>query len=367
MSRCKGVLLAALLVFFAVTSGFTAEDSSWWLISPKLLEHAKLKIRWQNKLPLKKSEHLARLVILGEHLYAFSSRNYMVSLNPENGDMMFGRSVAPAGFAIVGLQRYENELISIIGNRLVELDAKSGKELRCKHPGFGLVCPAVRNNSFFYLAGTDRRLHALQADDMVKVYEAAAQNDSMITSILAEDNLVVFATDAGNVIGVRPDRAVQLWQFDAAGGIVGPIVKEESSLFFASKDTNVYRVEMAGPGSVRLIWKCQTDAVLDKAPRLTAKVVYQQVGVKGLVAIDKKSGRILWQLAEGVDLLAEAQDKAYVITKLKTLAVMDNIHAKMLYSVNFAPVSRYAANTRDARIYIASRDGRVACLISAEE
>jgi len=64
----------------------------------------------------------------------------------------------------------------------------------------------------------------------------------------------------------------------------------------------------------------------------------------------------------GVDLLAEANGKAYVITNVGTLVVMDNKKAKQLYSVNFANVSRYAANVADSKIYIGDKAGRVACL-----
>jgi len=86
------------------------------------------------------------------------------------------------------------------------------------------------------------------------------------------------------------------------------------------------------------------------------------VGDKGLIAIDKKSGRILWQLPEGNDLLAEAAGKAYAITNLGTLAVMDNKKGKQLYSINLAEASKYVANVKDAMIYVADDDGRIACL-----
>jgi len=61
-------------------------------------------------------------------------------------------------------------------------------------------------------------------------------------------------------------------------------------------------------------------------------------------------------------LLAEATGKAYIITSKRTLAVMDNNNAKKLYVVNFADVSNHAANTADSKIYIADKQGLVACL-----
>jgi len=95
---------------------------------------------------------------------------------------------------------------------------------------------------------------------------------------------------------------------------------------------------------------------------VTQQVVYQSVPRKGLTAIDKQSGQFMWSVPGGVDLLAEAKDRAYVITKNRTLVVMDNLSSKKLYSVNFAEVTRHTANITDSKIYIADEHGRIACL-----
>jgi outer membrane protein assembly factor BamB len=291
----------------------------------------------------------------------------MVSLNRENGKMVFGGIVAPDGLPVTGMQLHGDELNSTIGTKLVEIDPNSGTVLKIFDVGFASSCPAARNSSYFYLGGSDNRLHALRAEDMVQIFEVAARNDSIITSILAHDISVIFGTDAGNVISITPDRPRKLWQFDAAGGIAGPIVRDGMSLFFASKDTNVYRVDMVGlPERTQLVWKYQTAGVLEKEPRITQEVVYQHVPRKGVTAIDKENGTFLWSVPGGVDLLAEAKGRAYVITKNSVLVVMDNLSAKRLYSINFAEVSRYTANIVDSKIYIADERGRIACLQPVE-
>ncbi len=363
--RCRLVLLVSLLVLCAAASNIAAEDGSRWLVSPELLEHAGLKLLWQSELPMKKTESLERLFVLGNCVYALSERNYMVCLSSEKGNVIFSRPFAPLGFPVLGLELYEDELISVIGGRLIEINAEFGTERKATRVEFGIACPAARNSSYFYLGGTDRRMHTLRAEDKVQVFEVAAENDSMITSIVADEDFVVFGTDAGNVISITPDAPRRLWRFDAADSIVGPIVRDGESLFFASKDTNIYRVDVvyrANTSTKKLVWKYQTAAVLDKAPRVTGGVVYQYVRYKGLEAIDKKSGKFMWQVPEGVDLLAESAGKAYVIAKKGKLVVMDNKKAKRLYSVNFARVSRYVANVADSRIYIADKAGRVACI-----
>jgi len=379
--KCKFVLLVSLLVLCVVQNSFAAQGGSpaasrraskprrdgQWLVSPKLLEHAKLKILWENKLPIKKAESLEQLLIFGNRIFAISDRNYTVSLNRENGNMIFGKVVAPEGLPVVGLKLYGDELISIVGTKVIVIDPDSGAQRKAIDVGFSIVCPAARNSSYFYLSGVDKRLHVLRAEDKVQIFEVSADNESMITSIIADESSVIFATAAGNVISIMPNRPMRLWQFDAAGGIAGPIIKDGISLFFASKDTNVYRVDIVGlPLRKQLAWKYQTAGVLENAPRITRGVVYQHVPGKGVTAIDKGGGTPLWSVPGGVDLLAEAMDKAYVITKNRTLVVMDNLSEKKLYSVNFAEATRYAANIVDSKIYIADEQGRIACLQPVE-
>jgi outer membrane protein assembly factor BamB len=363
MVKFRIVLLLTLLIFCNAANCIAAESGSQWLVSPKLLEHSDLKIFWENKLPIKSSESLERLFILGNRIYALSDRNYMVSLHKEKGHVIFSKSIVASGFPVVGLSLYKEELFSIVGNELVEINPEFGTKLSGKRLAFGIVCPAARNSSYFYLGGVDRRMHVLRADNKVQVFEVAAENDSLITSIVADENFVVFGTNAGDVISITPGGPKQLWRFNAADSIAGEIVRDVQSLFVASKDTNVYRISVR---TGRLIWKYQTAAMLERGPRVGKNVVYQYVRDKGLAAIDKGSGELIWQWAEGVDLLAEAGSKAYVITNTGKLVVMDNKRAKHLYSVNFAGVSRYAANSADSKIYIADEAGRIACLEPVE-
>ena len=372
MLRCRLVVLVSLLVLCGSLSCATKEVSPeksgakrfvfQRFVSPELLEYANLKVEWENKLPIKTNERLERLFILGNRIYALSDRNYMVSLNRGKGNVVFSKPFAPAGFIMLGLEHYKDELISILGSKLVELSPEFGTELRSKPLGFGVTCPATRNSSYFYVAGADMRLRTLRAKDKVKLFEVATKKP--ITSIVADDGFVVFATDAGNVVAMAPDRPKQLWRFDAADGIVGPIVRDGKSLFIASKDTYVYKLNVRN--GTTPVWKYQTEAVLDTCPRVTREVVYQYARYKGLSAIDKKSGNFIWQLREGTDLLAEANGKAYVITNVGTLVVMDNKKAKRLHSVDLAGVSRYAANVADSKIYIADEAGQIVCLRPVE-
>jgi outer membrane protein assembly factor BamB len=340
-----------------------AEDNSRWLVPRSQVASTDLKIVWQFNLPLSDSETLDRLLVAGNRLYALSSRNELTCFNRVDGNRVFSSVVAPAGLPLTGLEYYKGKLMTVVGSELVEIDAESGVNKSLVNITGGVICPAVRNDSFFYVAGSDKRLHMFKADDKVQVPEIAADNGSLITTVLAEEDFVVFGTEDGNVVSIAVGKPAKLWQFDAPGAIAGAIVRDAKSLYFACRNTNVYRLELS---SGRLLWKYQIQAIPDTAPQPGKKVLYQRMPDIGLVALDKETAKPLWEVPGGMGLLSESGDKAFVVTKAGVLVVMDNVKKKQLYSVDIGQAVKYATNTADSRIYIADTKGRIACLQPAQ-
>jgi outer membrane protein assembly factor BamB len=360
--RQEGWLLVAIQLLWLGAAAIRAEDTSYWLISKDLLDHAKLTLIWQNTLPVKKGEKFEMMTLLDKRLYMRTDRNYTWAIDTNDGKIVFSRSIAPAHFPILGWTSYNDRLICVIDNQLVELDIHTGLQQRVSDLELSIVAPPVRNSRFFYIGAADDRLHVFRAKDMVRIFKVAAENDSLVTTILADEEMVVFGTDAGNLIALMADAPRKLWEFKAVEAIAGSIVRDGNSFYFADADTNLYKVDAVEPTKAVLAWRCQMEAILDRSPVVTPGAVYQYAHGRGLTAVDKQSGKALWSLPRGLDLLAESAGKAYVITESNTLAVMDNASGRELYWVNFAAVTNHATNTVDARIYVADPQGRVACL-----
>jgi outer membrane protein assembly factor BamB len=353
-----------LASLFIVAPLLLAKDDSRWLVPRSRVAPTDLKIVWQFNLPLSASETLDRLVVTDNRLCALSSRNYLTCLNRTDSKVVFTILVAPTGLPVVGLESYKGEMVTMVGDKLIIINAESGVEKTPTRITCGTTCPVVRNDSFFYVAGSDKCIHVLKADNKVQVFEVAADNGSPITTVLAEEDFIVFATEAGNVVSVAAGRPAKLWQFDAPAAIAGAIVRDANSLYFACRDTNIYRLELS---SGHLLWKYQMQAIPDTAPQPGKKVVYQRIPGVGLIALDKETAqKPLWQVPDGMGLLAESGDKAFVITKAGVLVAMDNTKAKKLYSVDIGQPVKYATNSTDSMIYIADAKGRLACLQPAQ-
>jgi outer membrane protein assembly factor BamB len=332
------------------------------MVSKELLDHAGLDVLWRATLPLLNKETIDTMIVLDDRLYIRSSRNYVWSMDWETGKPVFARSIAFHDLLVVGWTAYHDRLIAVINNQIVELDKNTGVQQRAGDPGIGVVAPVARNSEYFYVPGGDRRLHAFKASDMVGVFNGGVSKNPMITSVWADDEAVVVGTDGGNVMAMAIDMPKRLWQFNAAGPIVGQVVHNANSFYFASKDTDVYRIDQVGSTRVSFVWRYQTQAILDRGPRVTSSAVYQYALYRALNAIDKESGTALWVLPEGLDLLSEAGHRAYVLTKNNTLAVMDNAAGKCVCCANVGVVAKYAPNVADGKIYIADDRGHVLCL-----
>ena len=357
-----GVVLVGFLLFFVQGC---AKEAQWLeidpanLVSQSLLKAGNFEKVWENKLPLKQFENLTELRVVGNRVYVLSAQNYVFALNKAKGTIVFSRPLSAPGMPMVGLELYDDKLFSLIGNRLVEIDPEFGKEISFRNLVFNITCPAVRNDRYFYIAGSDSRLHALRSKDKVQVFEASSGKSSLITSMVADDNFLVFATDAGDVKSITANGPKRLWSFKAGQAVVGPIVRQGRWLFVASGDTNVYKINIF---TGKLDWRYKSGAVLGRGPAVTKNVVYQYVHNKGLAAIANSNGKLLWQLDRGVELLSESAGRAYVITDTGELVTMDNNTGKQLNSIVISSVSKYAVNTEDENIYIADQTGRISCI-----
>ncbi len=329
------------------------------LVQAELLERARLTVVWESNLALDRPERLGCLFVRGDSIYALTNQNYLYGLNKRDGRIRFGKLLASKGLSVFRPQLFENDLFFTAGNKLLQIDTEFGRVVNSKHFTFTVAVPIVRNAKYVYVAGSDRRLHIFDAESKLEEFQVAADNDSMITSVVTDDKYVVFSTEEGNVVSILPGAPIRKWQFNTAGTEAARLVADDGSVFVSSRDTNLYQLN-AKTG--KMISKFHTGAKLVSTVRVTERKVYQYARRHGLYAIDKESGKQIWQLNEGVDLLTEAGEKAYVMTNDNAIVVVDNRTGKKLYSVNLAGVSIYVSGSPDSHIYIGDGLGRLACL-----
>jgi len=326
-------------------------------INNELLKEAKLNIAWQSAVALNPKEKVQQMTVLGGHIYILTNSNYIFCLDRNDGRSVFGISAANAGLPVSQPADFNNVVYFAAANDLLAVDLQTGSELFRKKMEFPISSRPAVNAMYYYLPGMDKQLHTLQRD-MSQKFRVNPDDRSGITSVVANENSIVFATNSGKVYCMDANEPFKRWQFNAVGPIEAALTKTDGSIYVSSKDTNLYKLN-ADNGA--MLWKFYTGSFLTVPARAGKNVVYQYAINKGVYAIDANSGRQLWLAADGADLLAEDADTAYIISQKNICEVMDNISAKRLYTLNFNAVTAFATNPYDAKMYV-MEDNAVLCI-----
>jgi outer membrane protein assembly factor BamB len=189
-------------------------------------------------------------------------------------------------------------------------------------------------------------------------FTATADNDSAIVSVLATDDIVVFATQDGNVVGMSPDKSEKIWQYDVTGQIKSQLILDGEYVYVGSLDSKLYKL---GLSDGKLIWDSpfHSGAPIRDTFVVGDEIVYLHNPLNGLYGVNAQTGQPVWQVASGKGMICETPQKGFVYASPGILKVMDNKTGKELYSVNFSSVQRYAANNTDAVMYLADTNGRL--------
>jgi outer membrane protein assembly factor BamB len=355
------VALCASLMLVSAVSAVDVDLPKSELVARDLLAHGGLKPDWQINLPLQKDENLGALYIDGDYLYAFTDKNFLFCINRKKGTQRFGIRITNPNLPVHKPFFYDGTVILTVGTKVLQLDPYVGKVIYSKDMGLvgrSTACSAVRNSENFYIAGSNKCLHAIDAAEYFLRFKVSADNDSLINSILVNDEDVVFASKSGNVTSVSANNRKSNWQTDIATGIAAGLATQGEEVYVSSLDTKLYCLDKRD-GKERWDTPFQAGGGLTTSVRIGKDVVYQYAEDEGLYAVSRKTGKQVWNLKKGFDLLTELNNRAYVIGKPSVLYVMDNKKAKELYSVNIAGVASYAVNTTDSKIYMAGKKGRV--------
>lgn len=360
MARRLFIFSGCLVLFFFANFAQAQAGNLEALVDALALKQADLEPIWQKTLPLEANEKVSKIYVTDKLLFVSTDQNYFYALNRKKGTIDFIVQPASAKQPLLGPTFYDGKLLFMVGKKLLVLDPALKSIAKSKKLDI-LAGPAVsapaRNTDIFYVAAQDKRLYVLNGDDYVRKFTVTADNDSLINSIITDDDYLVFSTNAGNIVSMGPDSTDRRWQRDV-GGLKAPIKREGNWLYVSTTKAKVSKINIRTSKSGWLMdfvagEKLTTPVTIGK------KLVYQYAGKKGLYAIDKESGKQVWQNKQAKGLLAESGPKAYIFEKPGQLTVMNNEKNKKLHSVNISNVDIFANNSIDEKIYLSDSSGRI--------
>lgn len=363
MKKLFFLISFATLLGLADAAGAKSEyvtPNSSPLVSSEVIQEAGWTSNWRLNLPLEHKERIDRMVVLGSDLFVMTNTNIMFCIDRSSGQTRFTKPLSVSRLPVQRPYYYDNKLWFVVGNEMLVFDPSIGdfsiKE-KFDRIGTGAQCGLARNKDFVYISGSDNRLHAMNVDGFWQQFTATADNDSAIVSLVATDEIVVFATQAGNVVGMNPSKPEKLWQFDTTGEIRGRLVLDGETVYVGSFDTKLYKLSLNG----ELLWNTpfHSGAPIRDSFTVGSDVIYLYNELSGLYGISKQTGEAVWQIPQGKAMICETPEKGFVFVAPGIVRVMDNRTGKELYSVNFSGVQQYARNTADSTMYVADDNGRL--------
>ena len=356
----KLIFLTGMICFSALAGAAQVRNDSP-LVSAELIREAGWTYNWQMNLPLKTGEKITQLSMVESRLYAMTDTNILFCIDRKKGRVGCSSQLSASRLPVCRPTYYDDKFWFIVGSEMMVFDPAVGDfPIKENFPqvGSSTECGLARNDDYIYISGSDNRLHAINTDGFWQQFTATADNDSPIVSVLATDDIVVFATQAGNVVGMSPNEAKKLWQYDVTGKIKGQLVLDGDDIYVGSFDSKLYKLRLSDG---KLSWKSPfySGAPIRDSFSVGSEIVYLYTPLNGLYGVNKKTGQSVWQVVLGEGMICETPQKGFVFASPGVVKVMDNKTGKELYSVNFSSVQRYAVNTTDSVMYLADEKGRL--------
>ncbi len=358
----RNVMLFVITILCGAASGATANTGL--LVETALLESVGLEADWQVNLPMRAGESIEQMYVFDRYLYLRTNQNYLYVVDIEKQAFRFGVQLATRGLPVCHPLFRDGQAWFVVGSDLIAVDPKAGGidfKRPLKHVGRNAVGQLDSNSRRLYVPGSDKRLHSIVLDGYWQDFMVAAEDGAQVNSVVADDEHVVLSTESGHVISIWPDQARRRWGFDIVGRITAPIVRDDDWVYVSGLNAKLYKLNIR---TGRSAWRDAFHAgePLKKSAFVGKRLVYQSAQGNGVYAVDKQSGKSVWNVPAGVDVLAETETRAYVYAEPGMLVVMDNGKGSRVYSINFSTVRKYAINMMDDSLYVADLQGRVMCI-----
>lgn len=360
------VLFAAVCVSQAASSPAVPQPAGAGqdLLNRSLLKDAGLVHQWQSKLTLKPGETITSLYVINDLLYALTTRNILYGIDRHTGKTRFVEYLAVENLPISEPKAFEKWVVFLVGSQYVAVDSEAGvvsRRAQMRHIGNGARCGIARNSKYAYLSSSDRRVHVLDVEKLIDLFSVRSDDNALIHSVIATEDVVVMATQSGIVIGMYPDKPTRMWQFNTTGTMSADLSLDDKHVYVSGEDTKLYKLDiMTGKNA----WPTPFFAgyALKEKVIIGKKTVYQTVPLGGLYAVDKETGKSRWHVKNGQATLAEDGDKTYLLINPGILTVVDNAAGKELTSINAAGINISAVNMLDGKLYLGNTDGQIQCV-----
>jgi outer membrane protein assembly factor BamB len=246
------------------------------------------------------------------------------------------------------------------------IERPAGQEFERVRLRFTPSTAAAASSTIVFIGAEERnRLIGLDPNTWAETVYFAADAAIRTTPIYADPGNVYFASEDGHVYGYTADGRSKLIDYATEDAIVCDLcldieVDEKGketwgALFAASTDYALYCFNRI---SGEMIWKYETGAQLRTTPQVSGGVAYCFARDKGMHAIDKRTGKLLYIKKDAWFPLCRGKDRIYLAgPKADSVIAVEERTGKELGRSSIDMFSHVVSDPRGRLVYLVTGDG----------
>lgn len=358
-----GWLATAILALVPIMAGCKSKPQPQGL---ELIPANAFSRGWQLDLEQEKDQ-IRQVHLAGDTLFAYTKNNRVYAVSASGGELLALMQPAPPGAVMrppVALK--DNWIIPTTST--FEIFNRNGRLSRSIDLQRATRGPATGFDHFLYVGLDYPGSGRLAKIDIDKAYARTIWELHTFGAVSSApavlEDAVYVASEDGRVYAMNPERrpiwAIEGGVFRAAGPIEADLKADENNVYVASADGHLYALDRL---TGRIRWRYVAGAPLRSDPVVTDTAVYILVPNKGLVSIDKNTGKDYREpnwVSRGSRSFLSADDKyVYVLWTDNHIVALDIKTGEPKFKSQRNDLTIFTTNTRDATIYGATPAGHI--------
>jgi outer membrane protein assembly factor BamB len=395
MLKWISVILPAMLVMLIVPVGCEksqpplAREESFApsAAGPDVLARGGLQYYWRRTLPLTSGEQITRGWVLDENLYFLGSTGQLYCLDAAVGNPRWSVRVArpgskvfqPVHFPAMSLprqlgtvkdvlhppvtdqyDRFDAVLVNCMTHAMV-LDRTTGRIYRdFPFKRFTATATVGTDGQFLFVAGGTNILYAIQLlTGAISWY--VDMGEMVLAPLQVYNRRVYFGGLDGMVRCIRIDTMGEnRWEIQMNGPVREDLQVDFRGIFLACEDGKFYGLN-SDSGS-RLWEPIPLEGVVEHPVQMAGQTAFQATRGGGLYAINFANGQVRWKKKDARKVLALIDGVVHVLDKSGNLMLVNELTGEVSRTLPLGGFDLYLANTSAPAIYVATRQGKIACI-----
>jgi outer membrane protein assembly factor BamB len=172
-------------------------------------------------------------------------------------------------------------------------------------------------------------------------------------------NALFFVASNGTILSTNKFTREERYRFRAESEVSAPMGQHGNFGYVASDDAHVYAVDIPHG---RIVWRFTAGAAIRQKPEVTDRDVFVKAERRGLVRVNRRDGKFIWQNPRADRFLAMNRKFVYAFDREGRLLVLDRHRGLTLGMLNTRDFVFPISNEQTDRVFLAAHNGLLVCL-----